>query len=50
MDQQLAIVGELQEFFRKKSDVEMEYSKSLDRLAKNLIQKQKAEKQRQVFM
>ena len=45
-EQQTAIVGELQEYFRKRADVEHEYAKSLDRLTKNLIQKQKAEKQR----
>lgn len=45
-EQQTAIIGELQEYFRRRADVENEYSKSLDRLAKNLSQKQKAEKQR----
>ncbi|XP_055338072.1 SLIT-ROBO Rho GTPase-activating protein 1-like isoform X2 [Paramacrobiotus metropolitanus] len=46
IEQQASIVGELQDFFKRKADVESEYAKNLDRLAKNLLQKQKAEKQR----
>ncbi|OQV24407.1 SLIT-ROBO Rho GTPase-activating protein 3 [Hypsibius exemplaris] len=45
-EQQVNIVAELQEFYRRRADVEIEHAKSLDRLAKNLTQKQKTEKQR----
>lgn len=43
---QVAIVGELQDYFRRRADVELEHSKNLERLAKALLQKQKQEKQR----
>ncbi|GAU93561.1 hypothetical protein RvY_05486 [Ramazzottius varieornatus] len=45
-EQQVAIVGELQDYFRRRADVELEHSKNLERLAKALLQKQKQEKQR----
>lgn len=36
METQVAIVSELQEFFRRRAEVELDYSKSLDKLVKGL--------------
>ncbi|ESO99728.1 hypothetical protein LOTGIDRAFT_141691, partial [Lottia gigantea] len=47
LDVQTAIVSELQEFFRRRAEVEMEYSKSLDKLVRQMITRHRAEKQKQ---
>ncbi|XP_041347523.1 SLIT-ROBO Rho GTPase-activating protein 1-like isoform X3 [Gigantopelta aegis] len=42
---QVAIVAELQEFFKRRAEVELEYSKNLDKLVKQMISRHRAEKQ-----
>ncbi|XP_048257474.1 SLIT-ROBO Rho GTPase-activating protein 1-like isoform X4 [Haliotis rufescens] len=42
---QVAIVAELQEFFKRRAEVEMEYSKNLDKLVRQMITRHRAEKQ-----
>lgn len=46
MEGQCAMVLEVQEFFRKRAEVEQEYSAKLDKLAKAFQAKQKTEQQR----
>lgn len=36
MEAQVALVTELQEFFRRRGELELDYSKNLDKLAKSL--------------
>jgi SLIT-ROBO Rho GTPase activating protein len=40
------MVQEIQEFFRRKAEVEIEYSKSLERLVKNTKTRHRQEKQK----
>lgn len=44
VDSQASIVTEIQEYFRRRAEVESEYSKQLDKLAKQLLLKHKSEK------
>uniref|UniRef100_T1IUP1 SLIT-ROBO Rho GTPase-activating protein 1 n=1 Tax=Strigamia maritima TaxID=126957 RepID=T1IUP1_STRMM len=46
METQVAIVAEIQDFFRRRAELETEYSKNLDKLAKSLSMRHKAEKQK----
>ncbi|XP_076304091.1 SLIT-ROBO Rho GTPase-activating protein 1-like [Tachypleus tridentatus] len=46
MENQIAIVTEIQDFFRRRAEVEMEYSRSLEKLSKSLMLRHKAEKQK----
>uniref|UniRef100_A0A8D8VAM9 SLIT-ROBO Rho GTPase-activating protein 1 n=1 Tax=Cacopsylla melanoneura TaxID=428564 RepID=A0A8D8VAM9_9HEMI len=46
MDTQTAVIGELQDYFRKRAEVELDYSKSLDKLAKSLQLRHKEQKQK----
>lgn len=46
LEVQVAMVTELQDFFRRLSEVEMEYSKSLEKLVKNTKLKHRQEKQK----
>ncbi|XP_046661965.1 SLIT-ROBO Rho GTPase-activating protein 1-like isoform X3 [Homalodisca vitripennis] len=46
METQVALVAELQDFFRKRAEVELDYSKNLDKLAKNLQLRHKEQKQK----
>uniref|UniRef100_A0A0A9XYM4 SLIT-ROBO Rho GTPase-activating protein 1 n=3 Tax=Lygus hesperus TaxID=30085 RepID=A0A0A9XYM4_LYGHE len=46
MESQVAIVNELQEFFRRRAEVELDYSKSLDKLVKSLQLRHKEHKQK----
>lgn len=46
METQVALVQELQDFFRKRAEVELDYSKNLDKLAKNLQLRHKEQKQK----
>lgn len=46
LETQSAIIMELQEFFRRKAEVEVEYSKNLDKLAKQFQLRHKTEKQK----
>lgn len=49
METQVAVVAELQDFFRKRAEVELDYSKNLDKLAKNLQLRHKEQKQKWVL-
>ncbi|KAH9512475.1 SLIT-ROBO Rho GTPase-activating protein 3 [Bulinus truncatus] len=47
LDTEVSIVTELQEFFKRRAEVEMEYSRNLDKLVKTMIARHRAEKQKQ---
>ncbi len=44
MDTQISIIYELQDFFKKRAEVEMQYSRDLDKLTKQILAKHKSEK------
>lgn len=44
LDNHLAMLWELQDFYKRRAELEMEYSKSLDRLVKQIMLRHKAEK------
>ncbi|XP_014220165.1 SLIT-ROBO Rho GTPase-activating protein 1-like isoform X3 [Trichogramma pretiosum] len=46
MEAQVALVAELQDFFRKRSELELDYSKSLDKMAKGIQMRHKEQKQK----
>ncbi|KAI5692831.1 hypothetical protein M8J75_002013 [Diaphorina citri] len=46
METQTAVIGELQDYFRKRAEVELDYSKSLDKLARSLQLRHKEQKQK----
>ncbi|XP_050547172.1 SLIT-ROBO Rho GTPase-activating protein 1-like isoform X2 [Daktulosphaira vitifoliae] len=46
VEAQVSLVSELQDFFRRRAEVEMDYSKSLDKLAKSLQLRHKEQKQK----
>ncbi|XP_067001603.2 SLIT-ROBO Rho GTPase-activating protein 1 isoform X2 [Anabrus simplex] len=46
MESQVALVAELQDFFRRRAEVELDYSKNLDKLAKTLQLRHKEQKQK----
>lgn len=46
MEAQVALVTELQDFFRRRGELELDYSKNLDKLAKSLQLRHKEQKQR----
>ena len=46
IETQLAILAEIQEYFRRRADVELDYAKNLDNLHKQIGQKHRAQKQR----
>ncbi|XP_037091631.1 rho GTPase-activating protein 4-like, partial [Pollicipes pollicipes] len=50
VDTQTAVVSELQEYFRRRAEVEMEYSRNLDKLNKSLSQRHKDLKQKREQM
>ncbi|GFO43846.1 slit-robo rho GTPase-activating protein 1, partial [Plakobranchus ocellatus] len=47
LDTEVAVVTELQEFFRRRAEVEQEYARGLDKLVKTMITRHKTEKQEQ---
>lgn len=47
LETEVSIVAELQEFFRRRAEVELEYAKNLDKLVKQMITRHRAEKQKQ---
>ena len=49
VETQVALTSELQDFFRRRAEVELEYSRSLDKLAKTLAFRQKELKTKYVF-
>ena len=46
LESHMAMLGELQEFYRQRAEVELNYSKALDRLVKQIMQRHKVEKTR----
>lgn len=46
MESQVSLIQELQDFFRRRGEVELDYSKSLDKLAKSLLLRHKEQKQK----
>jgi SLIT-ROBO Rho GTPase activating protein len=46
MESQVAVVAELQDYFRRRAEVEMDYSKGLDKLAKTIQLRHKEQKQK----
>ena len=46
LESHVALVGELQEFYRRRADVELEYSRGIDKLVKQIVNRHKADKQK----
>lgn len=46
MESQVSLIQELQDFFRRRAEVELDYSKSLDKLAKGVLLRHKEQKQK----
>ncbi|KAK0164497.1 hypothetical protein PV328_003119 [Microctonus aethiopoides] len=46
MESQVALVAELQDFFRRRAELELDYSKSLDKMAKSIQMRHKEQKQK----
>ncbi|EAT45405.1 AAEL003292-PA, partial [Aedes aegypti] len=46
MESQISLIQELQDFFRRRGEVELDYSKSLDKLAKSLQLRHKEQRQK----
>lgn len=46
MESQVSLIQELQDFFRRRAELEIDYSKSLDKLAKTLQLRHKEQKQK----
>ncbi|CAL1285229.1 unnamed protein product [Larinioides sclopetarius] len=46
VETQANLVAEIQDYFRRRAEVELEYSKNLEKLAKGLLLRHKAEKQK----
>lgn len=46
IETQVAIVQELQDYFRRRAEVELDYSKSLEKLGKSIQQRHKEQKQK----
>ncbi|XP_064633392.1 SLIT-ROBO Rho GTPase-activating protein 1-like isoform X4 [Lineus longissimus] len=46
LEMQVAMISEIQEFYRRRAEVEQEYSRNMDRLVKTIMTKHKAEKQK----
>ncbi|CAG9864812.1 unnamed protein product [Phyllotreta striolata] len=46
MEQQVSLLTEIQDFFRKRGELELDYSKNLDKLAKTLLLRHKEQKQK----
>lgn len=44
LDTQISMLYELQDFFKKRAEVELQYSRDLDKLTKNILSKHKSEK------
>lgn len=46
LEHQTTMVSEIQDFFRRRAEIEVEYSQRLEKLAKHFLTKQKQEKQK----
>ncbi len=49
IETQLSILTEIQEYFRRRADVELDYAKNLDNLHKQIGQKHRAQKAKWIF-
>jgi SLIT-ROBO Rho GTPase activating protein len=50
LESHVAMLGELQEFYKRRSEVELEYSRGMDKLVKQIMARHKADKQRYVYI
>lgn len=48
LETEVSIVTELQEFFKRRAEVEQEYARNLDKLVKSMVTRHRAEKQKWV--
>ena len=48
LENHFAMTAELAEFYQRRSEVEMEYSKNLEKIVKQILTKHKAERQKLV--
>jgi len=48
MDTQIAILYEIQDYFKKRAEVELQYSRDLDKLNKSILEKHKSEKKKYI--
>jgi len=48
VDSHVAMLGELLDFYRRRADVELEYSRGIDKLVKQIMARHKTEKQKSV--
>lgn len=46
LESQVSLIQELQDYFRRRSEVELDYSRSLDKLAKGIQLRHKEQKQK----
>lgn len=46
IETQLSILSEIQEYFKRRADVELEYAKNLDNMHKHITQKHRTQKAR----
>lgn len=46
LESQVCMVWELQEFYQRRSEVELEYAKNIEKLVKQTMARHKAEKQK----
>lgn len=50
LDTQISIIFELQDFFKKRAEVELQYSKDLDKIVKQIYARHKSEKSKYAFI
>jgi len=48
LDSHVSMLGELQDFYRRRSEVELEYSRGIDKLVKQTMARHKTDKQKSV--
>ena len=48
LDSHVTMLGELQDFYRRRADVELEYSRGIDKLVKQIMTRHKTDKQKSV--
>lgn len=46
MESQIGLIQEIQDFFRRRGELELDYSKSLEKFARGLLLKHKEQKQK----
>jgi len=48
LESHVTMLGELQDFYRRRSEVELEYSRGIDKLVKQIMARHKTDKQKSV--